>query len=158
MKCSLANSEDLSAQIENLANLGSEELDQTWRDLFGSERPRRVCGNLLIKALGYRLQEKAIGGLKPSTRRLLERWGRNGSERGLSAEPARTQLKVGTGLVRQWHGVTHRVTVLDDGFDFDGERFRSLSEIARKITGVRWSGPLFFGLKSSAKEVPHGAE
>jgi Protein of unknown function (DUF2924) len=158
MKCSLADSENLSAQIENLGNLGYEELDQTWRSVFGSERPRRVCGDLLIKALGYRLQEKAIGGLKLSTRRQLERWGRNGSERGPSAEPARTQLKAGTGLVREWHGVTHRVTVLDDGFDFDGERFRSLSEIARKITGVRWSGPLFFGPKSFAKEQHHGAE
>jgi hypothetical protein len=158
MKCSLSDLKGLSAQIENLANLGSEELDQTWRDLFGSERPRRVCGDLLIKALGYRLQEKAIGGLKPSTRRLLERWARNGSERGPSAEPARTRLQAGTVLVREWHGVAHRVTVLDDGFDLQGKRFPSLSEIARKITGVRWSGPLFFGLKSSAREVRHGAE
>jgi hypothetical protein len=158
MKCSLSNIEGLSAQIENLGNLGREQLDQAWRDLFGSGRPRRVCSDLLIKALGYRLQEEAIGGLKPSTRRLLERWGRNGSERGPLAEPARTRLKAGTALVREWHGVTHRVTVLDDGFDFAGERFRSLSEIARKITGVRWSGPLFFGLKSFAREQRHGAE
>src|SRR6266436_2147196 len=77
---------------------------------------------------------------------------RNGAERGPLAEPAKTQLKAGTTLVREWHGVSHRVTILDDGFDFRGERFRSLSEIARKITGVRWSGPLFFGLKSSASE------
>jgi DUF2924 family protein len=158
MKCSLADCDGFSAQIENLRNLGSEELDQTWRALFGSERPRRVCGDLLIKVLGYRLQEKAIGGLKPSTRRLLERWGKNGSDRGPTAEPARTRLKAGTILVREWHGVTRRVTVVDDGFDFDGERFRSLSEIARKITGVRWSGPLFFGLKSFRKEQRHGAE
>ena len=74
------------------------------------------------------------------------------------AEPARTRLKTGTALVREWHGVNHRVTVLDDGFDFDGERFRSLSEIARKITGVRWSGPLFVRLKSFAKRQRHGAE
>jgi Protein of unknown function (DUF2924) len=158
MKCSLADSEGLSAEIENLGNLGPAELDHTWRALFGSERPRRVCGDLLIKALGYRLQEMAIGGLKPSTRRLLERCGRNGSERSPLAEPASTRLKAGTVLVREWHGVTHRVAVLDDGFDFQSERFRSLSEIARKITGVRWSGPLFFGLKSFAKEVRHGAE
>jgi hypothetical protein len=59
-------------------------------------------------------------------------------------------MKAGTVLVREWHGVSHRVTVLDGGFDLGGGRFRSLSEIARKITGVRWSGPLFFGLKSSA--------
>jgi Protein of unknown function (DUF2924) len=158
MKCSLSNIEGLSAEIENLRTLDPEELDQTWRDLFGSGRPSRVCGDLLIKALGYRLQEKAIGGLKLSTRRLLEHWGRNGSGGGPLAEQARTRLKTGTVLVREWHGVTHRVTVLDDGFDFHGERFRSLSEIARKITGVRWSGPLFFGLRSSAKELRHGAE
>jgi hypothetical protein len=158
MKCSLSDVGGLSAQIKNLGKLGTEDLDQTWRALFGSERPRRVYGDLLIKALRYRLQEKTIGGLKPSTRRLLERWGRNGSERGPLAEPVRTRLKAGTVLVRQWHGVTHRVTVVDDGFDFDGERFRSLSEIARKITGVRWSGPLFFGLKAPAKEQCHGAE
>ena len=126
--------------------------------MFGSERPRRVCGDLLIRARGYRLQEKAIGGLKPQTRRLLERWGRDESERGPTVEPARTRLKAGTTLVREWHGVSYRVTVLDDGFDFDGERFRSLSEIARKITGVRWSGPLFFGLKAPASEQCHGAE
>ena len=158
MKCSLSNIQSLSAEIENLRTFGPEELDQTWRDLFGSDRPRRVCGDLLIKALGYRLQEKAIGGLKPSTRRLLERWGRNVAERSPLAEPARTQMKAGTVLVRAWHGVTHRATVLDDGFDFGGERFRSLSEIARKITGVRWSGPLFFGLKSFAREQRDGAE
>jgi hypothetical protein len=158
MKCSLADIESVSVRVENLRILGPEELDQTWRALFGSERPRRVCGDLLIKALGYRLQENAAGGLKPSTRRLLERWGRNGSERGPLAEPVRTQLKAGTTLVREWHGVTHRVSVLDEGFDFHGERFRSLSEIARKITGVHWSGPLFFGLKASASEQRDGAE
>jgi hypothetical protein len=95
MKCSLSDIEGLSAQIENLGNLGREQLDQAWRDLFESDRPRRVCGDLLIKTLGYRLQEKAIGGLKPSTRRLLEHCGRNGSERGPLAEPARTRLKAG---------------------------------------------------------------
>src|ERR1700739_440450 len=96
MKCSLSDIEGLSAEIENLRTLDPEELDQTWRDLFGSDRPPRGCGDLLIQALGYRLQEKAIGGLTPSTRRLLERWGRNGLERGPLAEPARTRLMAGT--------------------------------------------------------------
>src|SRR6266436_3424115 len=84
MKFSLADIEGLSVRVENLRILGPEELDQTWRALFGSERPSRVCGDLLIKALGYRLQENAVGGLKPSTRRVLERWGRNGSKPGPS--------------------------------------------------------------------------
>ena len=93
-----------------------------------------------------------------ATRRLLERRGRNGSERGSLAELVRTQLKAGTTLVREWHRVSYRVTVLDYGFDFQGQRFGSLSEIARKITRVRWSGPLFFGLKASASEQRDGAE
>ena len=66
MKCSLSDIEGLSAQIENLGNLGREQLDQAWRDLFESDRPRRVCGDFLIKALGYRQAEKVIGGLKPT--------------------------------------------------------------------------------------------
>src|SRR5260370_42445171 len=99
MKCSLSDIEGLSAEIENLGNLGREQLDQAWRDLFESGRPRRVCGDLLIKALGYRLQEKATGGLKPSTRRLLQRSGSNGSGGGPSAEPPRTRAKTGTALV-----------------------------------------------------------
>jgi hypothetical protein len=78
MKCSLFDIESLSAEIENLGNLGREQLDQAWRDLFGSDRPRRVCGDLLIKALGYRLQEKAIGGLKPSTLRFSSGWAGTG--------------------------------------------------------------------------------
>jgi len=65
MKCSLADIEGLSAQIENLRTLAPEELDQSWRALFGIDRPRRMCGDLLIKALGYRLQEEAIGALNP---------------------------------------------------------------------------------------------
>src|SRR6266478_6362911 len=74
MRCSPSHIEGLSVEIENLHTLRPEGLDQIWRARFGSERPRRVYGDLLIKALGYRLQEKAFGGPKPSTRRMLERW------------------------------------------------------------------------------------
>jgi hypothetical protein len=158
MKRSLSNIEDLSAQIENLRTLGSEELDQTWRDLFAAERPPRVCGELLIKALAYRLQEKTLGGLKPSTRRLLASRGSKNFEPSLAAPSVRTRLSAGTVLVREWHGTTRRVTVVDDGYRFDGKRYRSLSEVARTITGSRWSGPRFFGLKATAGEQLHGAE
>ena len=146
------------AEIEGLRSLSREQLNQRWCELFVSERPPRICGELLIKALAYRLQEKALGGLKPTTRRLLENCGSKNSEPRLSAPPVRTRLKVGTVLVREWHGTTHRVTVIDDGYRFVSKRYRSLSEIARTITGSRWSGPLFFGLKAIAGGQLDGAE
>jgi hypothetical protein len=146
------------AEIEGLRSLSREQLNQRWRELFASERPPRVSRELMIKALAYRLQEKTLGGLKPATRRLLESWGRKNGEPSLPTQPVNTQLKAGTVLVREWHGTTHRVTVSDDGYRFDSKRYRSLSEIARTITGSRWSGPLFFGLKATVGGQLHGAE
>jgi hypothetical protein len=142
----------LSAQIEALRTLDPQELDRRWRALFGSERPRRLYGELLIGALAYRLQEHALGGLKPATCRLLRQIAGNPAERHAPVAFAKSQLKAGAVLIREWHGTAHRVTVLDDGFQYRNQRFRSLSEIARRITGSRWSGPLFFGLKAPAKE------
>jgi hypothetical protein len=146
------------AEIESLKTLDREQLDQRWRELFASERPPRVCGELLIKALAYRLQERAWGGLKPTTRRLLESRGRKHSEPGSATPPRRTRLKVGTVLVREWHGRTQGVTVLEEGYRCDGKDYRSLSEVARTITGRRWSGPRLFGLKSTVGEQRDGAK
>jgi DUF2924 family protein len=148
----------LTSQLERLGALGPEELNERWRELFASERPPRICGELLLKALAYRLQEKTLGGLKPATRRLLKGLGCKNTEQSLSAPPVRAPLKAGTVLVREWHGMTRRVTVIDDGYRFDGKRYRSLSEVARTITGSRWSGPRFFGLKSTAGEQLRGGE
>jgi hypothetical protein len=142
----------LAAEIEALRTLGPEELNQRWRALFGSERPRRLYGELLIGALAYRLQEIALGGLKPATRRLLRQLAGNPAERRPIPAFPKLRLKAGAVLIREWHATAHRVTVLDDGFQYRDQRFRSLSEIARRITGSRWSGPLFFGLKAAAKE------
>ena len=160
MQGSLSHSdcEKLVNEIEVLRALSPQELDQRWRLLFECERPNRIYGSLLRQALAYRLQEKAAGGLKSSTRRLLQRVASNGTVRSAAVEPPIARLKTGTVLVREWHGTTHRVTVEEKGFLFRAKRYRSLSEIARTITGTRWSGPLFFGLKSSAKEQSDGAE
>src|SRR5580700_2884499 len=146
------------AEIEGLRTLNREQLNQRWRELSAAERPPRVSGELLIKALAYRLQENALGGLKSATRRLLESWGRKNAEPSLPTQPVKPRLTAGTVLVREWHGTTHRVTVIDDGFRFESKRYRSLSEVARMITGSRWSGPLFFGLKATAGGQLHGAE
>ena len=152
-----SDSETLVTEVEGLRRLSPEELDQRWRRLFESERPNRMCGSLLRQGLAYRLQEKVLGGLKASTRRLLQQIA-TGTTRSPAVEPPIARLKTGTVLIREWHGTTHRITVAEKGFLFGGKRYRSLSEIARAITGTRWSGPLFFGLKSSVKEQSHGAE
>jgi hypothetical protein len=100
-------------------------------------------------------KEAALGGLEPATQRLLDRIAVGGSKNLLKRVPNQS-AGAGTILVRQWGGVTHRVLVLDDGVAYRKRRYKSLSEVARAITGARWSGPLFFGLKHRAKEVANG--
>jgi len=148
----------LSEELASLPALGPERLKARWRALYGTEPPSRISEDLLRRAVAYRLQERALGGLKPSTRRLLQRVAEDGRSRrsAASATPAR-KLRPGAVLIREWQGTTHQVTALEDGVLFRGERHRSLSEVARKITGSRWSGPLFFGLKARAEENHDGA-
>jgi len=109
----------------------------------------------MVAAIAYKLQEQAFGTLKASTRRLLARIAGDASARRPLTAPSRKPSS-GTVLLREWHGVTHRVTVLDDGVLFRGKHYRSLSHVAREITGSRWSGPLFFGLRSARKEALNG--
>jgi Protein of unknown function (DUF2924) len=145
----------LQAALESLYALKPNELAERWRVLYGSDLPARLRRPLIILALAYRLQEKAFGGLKPATRRLLEAaTGRSGKLR--SARQSKRSVQTGAVLVREWHGTKHQVTVLKDGFMFKGRHFESLSKIARDITGTRWSGPLFFGLRSR-QEHQNGA-
>jgi hypothetical protein len=121
--------------------------------LFGADPPPKLRSSLLVQAIAYRLQEKALGGLKPATLRLLERIADDAAAgRQVSTTPEKIRVSTGTVLIREWHGTEHQVTVLKDGFLYRAKRFRALSRIARAITGSRWSGPLFFGLKSSRKE------
>jgi hypothetical protein len=107
---------------------------------------------LLIRAIAYRMQERALGGLKPSTRRLLASAAEDATTRRPARLARKRKIRPGTTLLREWHGTHHQLTVLEDGVLFAGEHYRSLSEVARKITGSRWSGPLFFGLKAAARD------
>ncbi len=125
--------------------------------LYGTEPPRRISRDLLVRALVYRIQEQALGGLKPSTRRLLAKVAADASDRRpIRAAPEPT-LKPGTVLLREWHGTQHQVIVREDGIVFLGKTYKSLSQVARRITGTKWSGPLFFGLKANRQEQTHGA-
>lgn len=147
--------EELGREITRLPALDVPALRQRWAALFGDEPSPNLGRALLIRAIAYRLQEKALAGLKPSTRRLLDRIADNRSSDASQSIPQR-RATAGTVLIRQWRGVSHRVTVLDDEVIYRDWRYKSLSEVARAITGSRWSGPLFFGLKGNSKEAVNG--
>jgi len=100
-----------------------------------------------VRAVAYRMQEVAVGGLRLPRQRQLRQYAQEFKETGETRLRARPELKPGTRLLREWQGRTYDVLVLDDGFSWQNTRYRSLSAIARKITGTAWSGPLFFGLK-----------
>ncbi len=142
-------------EIVRLPALDVPALRQRWAALFGDDPAPNLGRALLIRAIAYRLQEKALAGLKPSTQRVLDRIADNRSK-DAPLDIAKTRASAGTVLIREWRGVSHRVTVLDNEVVYRGKRYKSLSEVARAITGSRWSGPLFFGLKGRAKEAVNG--
>jgi Protein of unknown function (DUF2924) len=122
-----------------------DELRGEWRRLYRSEPPR-ISRDLLIRGMGYRRQEIQHGGLGKSARRKLKTLAKMFRTKGRVAPDPGLNLKPGARLVREWHGRTHTVTVTEDGFECAGTTYRSLTEVAKKITGARWSGPRFFGL------------
>jgi hypothetical protein len=126
------------------------DLQAEWRRLYRTEPPSRLGRGLLIAAIAYRLQEEALGGIRPELQRRLRQIAEQvhrGEEPGLTAVP---RLKPGTRLVREWQGRTHEVLVGQAGFEWRQQHYRTLSQIARAITGTSWSGPVFFGLKPRA--------
>ena len=147
----------LSSWVEgDFAALDASDRDECierWRVQFGREPPKYVSVQFMRRALVHEAQVKAHGGLSPAVRRALDRSlndVRKSNGKAGSAPPVPSlSLRPGTHLVREWNGRSYQVEVLDDGFRMDGKRYRSLTEIARKITGAHWSGPRFFGLKTS---------
>jgi hypothetical protein len=133
--------------LSRLPTLDIGELRQQWRGLYKTPAPPNLSRELLVRAVAHRMQELALGGLRPEPQRQLLRIAQQFKETGEAAIRGRPELKSGTRLMREWQGRTYDVLVLDDGFSWQNTRYRSLSAIARKITGTAWSGPLFFGLK-----------
>ena len=138
------------ARLAALKTTPTPDLKKQWRDLFDSEPPpfnRRY----LESRLAYRIQELSLGGLKPETIRRLERLGEEldgGDKKKRSIRADRDRPIAGTRLLREWQGVEYVVTVTADGFEWQGRPYKSLSAIARAITGTRWNGWVFFGLKN----------
>lgn len=150
-------SNSLHKEFQALAVMKPQELRARWREVYRSVAPD-IGPDLLRRGIAYRLQERGKGGLTGSIRREIERLvKRLGQSEGALGSSAPT-LKPGTRLVRSWHDKMHQVLVLEDGFEFEGRRYVSLSQIARDITGAHWSGPRFFGLVKRAKARRHGSD
>jgi len=150
------DSAQLRQELAALSESSVKHLKDRWRSLYGTEPPRYISRELLTGAIAYRLQERALGTLKPSTQRLLDHIREGRSSTDAVQVAAARKPTAGTVLIREWRGVSHRVTVLDDGVIYRGQRYQSLSEVARLITGSRWSGPRFFGLNRRTKETQNG--
>lgn len=131
--------------LERLDELSSAQLREEWARQFGAPAPA-ISPELLRLGLGYRLQEQRHGGLSRESRALLKAHERTKGQSATGPVVIPRKLTPGTRLVRDWHGTGHTVTVLEKGFAYDGREWRSLSAIAKAITGAHWNGPKFFGL------------
>jgi Protein of unknown function (DUF2924) len=142
-------SDTVLAQIAALKGKSTAELREMWKELFGREAP--VLGRRYLEdRAAFRVQELHFGGLSDRARRKLDALADQLEPKAaLRRDPIRPIA--GTQLRRQWQGVEHQVVVLADGFEWEGRRYKSLSEVARAITGTRWNGPLFFGLRTTGK-------
>jgi hypothetical protein len=139
----------LDAQIARLRDLGVGDLQARWRTEFRRRPPHRLPRHLLFRVLAYHLQAVRLGQLEQDVRRILERSDPSADLSRLAAdlERMRPSLKPGTVLTREWDGHLQHVMVLADGFSWKGDTYPSLSKVASAITGTRWNGPRFFGLR-----------
>jgi hypothetical protein len=136
----------VAARLRKVEAASLPDLRAEWERLTGRAPPPGLRSNLLRLALAYRIQEEAYGGLDRETRRRLREIAA-AADRGERRPAGPAPLRPGTALTREWQGRTHAVNVLAQGFEYQGKAYKSLSEIARVITGTRWSGPKFFGLR-----------
>ena len=138
---------DVAQALARLSEVTIFELRGEWRRLHRMPPPMRLSRDLLTRGITYKLQERAYGGLSLATARKLEHANADPQSRGAAKPVQPISLRPGTRFVREWRGVTHMVLIHADGIEWRGQRYRSLSVVARKITGARWSGPRFFGLR-----------
>jgi hypothetical protein len=140
--------------VASLAQLTPRELRALWPQWFDRPSPAKMRRELLVRALAYRMQERVAGGLTTATRTKLREIAKAVKSNSVDEVIATPRLTPGTHVIREWGNEMHQVTVETEGFIYRGQRYRSLSEIARKITGTRWSGPVFFGVKGSSAKRP----
>jgi hypothetical protein len=149
----------LELEIARLRGLELSDLRAVWESHHGTAAPKTLRRDMLIRSILWQMQAKVFGGLKPATRKYL--LGVADAARSKTAAnrppPLPIRIRPGTKLIRVWQDRTHTVTALDEGFEWHGRRYRSLSQIARAMTGTRWNGLVFFGVKRKiASQAPPG--
>jgi hypothetical protein len=144
---------DLESRLSELAAMPPAQLRSLWRDTFRKPAPD-AAPDLLRRSIAWRLQERMHGGLTPSVKMRISKLQKKLAKSSLAGMPSKIALKPGTRLVRTWNGKSYHVLVGDDGFEYDGRQFGSLSHIAEEITGAHWSGPRFFGLRKRSGFKP----
>jgi Protein of unknown function (DUF2924) len=152
---------DIAESLARLSPSTIFELRGEWRRLHRTPPPMRLSRDLLMRvmrAITYKLQERPLGGLSKSIIRKLERRNLDSEASDARKPTPPISLKAGTRLVREWRGVTHTVLVRTDGFEWNGRRYRSLTIVAREITGAHWPGPRFFGLRKREGRTVERAE
>jgi hypothetical protein len=141
----------IEAELDRLAGMPIVQLRLAWAKLFRKDPPKSFGPDLLRRSIAHRIQEKASGGLSRPAQRLLDQAMKAFATKPNGKIVLPRRIKPGSVLVREWKGKSHRVTVLADGFVYDGDIYSNLSEIAVLITGTRWNGPRFFGLRSKTQ-------
>jgi Protein of unknown function (DUF2924) len=140
---------DHTVRLAQLSKMKKRELWALWKQLFKRTAPPRIRRELLIRILAFRIQEHIHGGLSAETRKRLRQLSRKLAANPKAEIEGISRIRPGTRLIREWRGQSHHVTVLERGYSYASKRYSSLSQIARLITGTRWSGPLFFGLRKN---------
>jgi len=144
-------------ELDRLATMPIAQLRVRYRQVFRTDPPKAFGPDLLRRSIAYRIQEKAYGGLSRPAQRLLDQMMKAFAAKPNGKIVLPRRIKPGSVLVREWKGKCHRVMVLADGFAYDGEIYSNLSEIAGFITGTRWNGPRFFGLRAKTQENDENA-
>ncbi|MBC4019282.1 DUF2924 domain-containing protein [Siccirubricoccus deserti] len=129
------------------SHVNAAELREAWQRLHRAAAPAALSPDMLRRDVAYRQQADRHGGLSADVRRRLAALARAGASQASQPRPRTPRIKPGSTLLREWHGRTYTVLALEEGFEMAGQRFASLSEVARHITGAHWSGPRFFGLR-----------
>jgi Protein of unknown function (DUF2924) len=141
---------EVEAELDQLPKMRIVDLRNRYRELFRTEPPKAFGPDLLRRSIAHRIQEKAYGGLSRQHQRLLDQLVKAAQARPNGRLKLPRRIKPGSELVRTWNRSTYRVVVMEKGFAWEGRTFSSLSEIAFAITGTKWNGPRFFGLRSSS--------
>src|ERR1700709_1606683 len=144
----------LEGELDRLRTMPIAQLRVRYREVLRADPPKAFGPDLLRRSIAHRIQEKAYGGLSRSAQRLVDQMVKAFSAKPNGKIVLPRRIKPGSVLVREWKGRSHRVMVLADGFAYDGNTYGNLSEIAGLITGTRWNGPRFFGLRCKTEETP----